>query len=335
MENILADNTIKAIFLHYENQKQRFSSRIGASIIGHKCDRYLWMNFHWTYQEPFPGRVLRLFDTGHREEERIINDLRNAGVTVHDVDDKTEKQFVLTGANGHLVCKMDGACLGILDAPKTWHVLECKTSNDRNFKSLINKGVEKAQPKHYAQCQVGMHLSGMTRAYYIAQNKNTDDLYAERIHYNKEHSQALEDRVSKIVELSAPPDRIGGPSYWECKWCQFKDVCHYDQLPMMNCRTCCYSTPANNGEWQCERNNLVLTLDKQNEGCEQHLFNPMIINAKLVDYQSEECVQYTTIHDVRFCNAPVYAFPEVDGKNSYDFILPSDKMSGLKIGDLL
>ena len=43
-------------------------AHLGASLLGHPCDRYLWLMFRWAVIEKFDGRILRLFQRGQREE---------------------------------------------------------------------------------------------------------------------------------------------------------------------------------------------------------------------------------------------------------------------------
>ena len=331
---ILKDKTVEAIYRNYEvTNRDWFPTRLGASIIGKKCSRELWYNFRWAHKKKFPGRILRLFETGHLEEPRMVKNLRDLNILVNDIDDNTNKQFTFTSVGGHFVCKIDGCALGILDAPKTWHVLEFKTSNNKGFVLIEKNGVESEKYEHLAQCQMGMHLSGMKRAYYLVKNKDTDALYAERIPYNKELSTQLINRATDIIYSTEPPARIGGPAYFLCKFCDYYDLCHDDLLPLFNCRTCSYSTPKPGPEWLCEKKNVALQKERQLSGCEHHLFIPPMINAKLTDYQFKECVVYTMHDESRFCNAPEYAFPKVDEKD-YSFILPSEKMSGKTIGEL-
>ena len=41
-------STRKAIFEHYEKTADRQGRpHLGASEIGHECDRYLWLSFRW------------------------------------------------------------------------------------------------------------------------------------------------------------------------------------------------------------------------------------------------------------------------------------------------
>jgi hypothetical protein len=57
-------------------------NHLGASLIGHKCKRYLWYVFRWCFREKADGRKQRLFNRGHREEARFIEWLEGIGCQV-------------------------------------------------------------------------------------------------------------------------------------------------------------------------------------------------------------------------------------------------------------
>src|SRR4051812_24091994 len=44
-------------------------SHLGASSIGEECWRKLWYTFHWVKLQQAEGRMRRLWNRGHREEE--------------------------------------------------------------------------------------------------------------------------------------------------------------------------------------------------------------------------------------------------------------------------
>lgn len=225
---------------------------LGASQIGRECERQIWYGFRWAKTIRHDGRLLRLFDSGNHAEPCFVADLRRIGVTVLEVDPSTGRQWVLRDEGGHFGGSMDGAGLGIPEALQTWHVLEFKTHGEKSFKELEAKGVMLSKPDHYAQMQVYMHLSGMTRALYLAVNKNTDDLYAERVRYDAPAALRLIEKARRIVSASAPPPRMSNDrNFYLCKWCDFHDICHGDKLPERNCRTCLHSTPVDGGSWAC------------------------------------------------------------------------------------
>ena len=66
----------------HEERQEKPRPHLGASMLGHKCDRWLWLSFRWAVVEKFPGRILRLFRRGHNEEQQIISDLRAIGLDV-------------------------------------------------------------------------------------------------------------------------------------------------------------------------------------------------------------------------------------------------------------
>ena len=127
---------------------------------------------HWEGR----GRMLRLFERGHREEAWLIDDLRAIGCDVWDVDPETGRQWRVELAP-HFGGSCDGVVLGLPDAPKTPHVFEAKTSNRERFEELVHRGVRWAKPEHFAQMQVYMLGLKLTRAAYFAVCKDDDRIY--------------------------------------------------------------------------------------------------------------------------------------------------------------
>ena len=204
--------TIQKIYEWHEKQEEKrdgpHQGRLGASVIGKPCDRFLWYSFRGLVDKRFEGRMLRLFETGHLEEPRLVKELRGIGCTVHDVDSNTGKQFEFTALGGHFVCHPDAAILGLPESPKTWHIGEFKTMNDKSFNVLKkSNGVKKAKPEHYAQMMMGMGMSKMKRALYLVKNKDTDELYSERVRFDLNELDLLETRAERIIASNAPLER--------------------------------------------------------------------------------------------------------------------------------
>lgn len=277
----LTSPTVAAIFAGYEKREAAEPRRghLGASMIGRPCERQLWYAFRWAYREQFEGRMLRLFQRGHREEDWFAADLRSIGVTVHTVDPRTGQQFRLSDPNnGHVSGSMDGCGIGFPEAPKTWHVIEFKTHNAKSFTKLEKEGVQKAKPEHYAQMQLYMKWSGMERAFYLAVNKDTDALYAERIRFDAALAEQLQAKAERIVFAAEPPSRISeNPAWFECKFCPAHDLCFGKAMPAVNMRTCIHATPRPDGTWYCERCKRVVPLEEQGKPCEHHLYIPALI----------------------------------------------------------
>ncbi len=132
--------TLTAIYASYEaRQGDGFRDHLGASIIGKSCARALWYDFRWVTPSRHSGRLLRLFETGQLEEDRLVRNLRATGATVLEVDPETGRQFRVEAHGGHFGGSLDGVALGLLEAPKTWHVLEFKTHSAKSFAELDRK----------------------------------------------------------------------------------------------------------------------------------------------------------------------------------------------------
>lgn len=299
--------TINAIYEQYAaKQGDGYRPHLGGSLIGHPCRRYLWLSFRWTRKASFTGRLLRLFQRGQLEEQVFVQELRAAGVEVWEADPDTGRQFRVDAFAGHFSGSMDGVALGLLEAPKTPHLLEFKTHNAKSFAELVRNGVEKAKPQHYAQMQVYMGLGGLTRAFYLAVNKDTDELYSERVKYDADVCKRLIDKAEAVIFAEEPLERLSeDPAWFQCKRCDFRSLCHGlgadDSIPAVNCRTCAHSTPTRDGKWVCEfRNGQQLSTNQQKRGCADHRFIPALLEryAEVIDASQEgNWVRYRRIAD--------------------------------------
>ena len=96
MEIPQSENSITALIdKHHEAQAQQEMPRahMGCSIVGHPCDRWLWLNFRFAVKPAFPGRVLRMFRRGRNEEATIIDDLRAIGIKVRALESQMRVEF--------------------------------------------------------------------------------------------------------------------------------------------------------------------------------------------------------------------------------------------------
>ena len=272
--------TVQAIEAYW---KQRGSSEpqrnyLGASSIGKDCARSLWYEFRKCVKPEFSGRLYRLFDRGHKEEFRFVEELRGIGCEVHEFD-ADGNQFEVIACDGHFKGHTDGAALGVPEAPKTWHLLEMKTSSASQFKKVEKEGCEIAKPQHYAQMQVYMHLTGLKRALYMVVNKDTDELYTERLRYDSKRAQSYIDKAQSIINTSTPPARVSErEDSWACKFCDAKALCHGTgetavPVAQIHCRNCAHSTPIEDGKWKCD-----LFQSEANKVCDSHVFLPGLIN---------------------------------------------------------
>jgi len=272
LEQHTTPETIKRIFDHYKaKRKNDHRPHLGGSQIGRDCSRALWYQFRWAWTPHFEGRMLRLFETGDREEDRVVKNLRDVGVTIWDRDPDTGKQVRFDACGGHFALSLDGVGEGFAES-KEPHTLEFKTMNTKSFKALSAKGLEAVNPTYWSQCQVGMHLSGLKRCYFFAVCKETDAIYGERIKYDAALSMKLIAKADSIVFSDLPPDRIASdPSSFACKFCPYWAVCWGCKIPEPSCRTCAHVTPERDGTWSCGKGWEADGL------CDDHIYIPQIM----------------------------------------------------------
>lgn len=314
--------TVVKIYDHYKKTNVwKPRPHLGASIVGGKCDRALWYSFRWATHVLFEGRILRLFDSGNREEFRLVVDLRNAGVTVYDKDPSSGRQFSFQDVGGHFSGSMDAAMLGLIEAAKTWHVGEFKTHNIRLFELLKKDGLKKAHEKHWHQINTYMGWSKMTRGAYFAVCKDTDEIYLERVEFDPVQFERDRARAERVIRMTVPPARISNdPSWYECKFCDHYATCHVGRAPMVSCRTCVHSTPeilpdVTDGPWTCGKHNKHLSYadgkGDQIDACGDHLYIPDLLGFAEVIEGGDDWIAYKNRRNGKpFVNAAVGKMPE-------------------------
>lgn len=243
---------------------------LGVSQIGHSCLRYLWYSFRWAFTETHSYRQIRLFGRGHREEPVLIKALESVGIECYG--DQTECVAVFGFVKGHC----DGMAINVPEAPKTPHLLEFKTMNDKNFKEMKKSGCKHSKPVYWAQMQLYMYYLKLKRALFVAVNKNDDSLYIERVYYNPADAEMYEKRATEVVLAQSPPERQFKKSWYACKWCPAFGICHENELPKYNCRTCQHVLMQPEGKWFCNKGKdhhppVILPVRYQELGCEDHL----------------------------------------------------------------
>lgn len=272
----------------HEAMQERPRPHMGCSLLGHPCDRYLWLNFRWASVEKFSGRMLRLFRRGQNEEATVVADLQSIGCVITD-----------TGANqsrvdfgSHVSGSIDGIIQsGLPEAPKTAHILEIKTHSQKSFDSLKKDGVRKSKFQHFIQMQVYMLGNGLDRALYFAVCKNTDEIYTERVRLDLDIAQSAVERGRRLALSERMPEPMLGasPTWFNCKFCPAYNMC-WQQQPTreVNCRTCAHSTPEANSTWTCARWGAEIPVDAQHQGCAKHTLHPDLVPWQLLEDKSTE-----------------------------------------------
>ena len=263
-------------------------AHLGASMIGSECARALWYSFRWAARSDFSGtlsktamgkafneddmgagRMLGLFDLGHKIEEMTVESLVAAGFIVWEIDPKTQEQFLVSWG-GHFGGSTDGVIKhdrdeSIMIGDFEWRagallLLEVKSYNAERFRALRRKGVLESDPKYWAQAQVymlGLRDQGapIGGCLFISTCKDDSRIETQYIAFDEEKATALKDKGVAIADAQEPPLRAyDKDDHFRCRMCDYKDICWRGRHPERNCRTCLSSTPRLGGKWVCEKN---------------------------------------------------------------------------------
>lgn len=278
----------------YNTSEEGFRTHLGASIVGGECARHIYYSWHWTTKPKFSGRTLRLFNRGHLEEARFIAMFLMIGCEVIQ-QDAQGKQFRISWASGHAGGSGDGIIIGLPELSTGMAALaEFKTYGEKSFIELAGplkewrahredpsrnpfkgQGVRAAKFEHYVQMQTYMEKMKLPVGIYGAVNKNTDDLYMELVVRDTPIADQFSDRGENIVWAKEPPKRLSeSPGFWKCHFCDDKPVCHLGASPAVNCRTCEFSSPVDDGVggWACDKHGSI---DKATQlvGCKDYAVN--------------------------------------------------------------
>lgn len=79
---------IDAEVVKRHNEEFPFRHHLGGSLIGRSCLREIWYSYRWARRPKFAGRILRLFERGHKEEFRFVAFLEMIGIKVQAYSEK-------------------------------------------------------------------------------------------------------------------------------------------------------------------------------------------------------------------------------------------------------
>lgn len=288
LSDLEKETTRGKVFEWWKSRNDGNRRHLGASQIGKRCERALWYSFRWAKSPEFSGRIMRLFHRGHMEEYTFMMELEGIGVKFIYPENNPEQQWRFTAHENHFGGSCDGLIeSGVPEAPKSRHIAEFKTHSSKSWVDVSRKGVQEAKPEHYIQMQCYMGMTGelwgasrrVERALYVAVNKDNDDLHIERVRFDMKVWESMKDKAERIIYANKAPSGISqNPQWYECKFCDYYNLCHKEELPERNCRTCAHSTAIKEGKWLCDYHAVELTDQTERVGCDNYLMNPTMID---------------------------------------------------------
>lgn len=258
---------------------------IGASDLSQDCPRRIWYTWRHAGGERFAGKMLRLFERGHREEPELVEDL--SAIDGIDVEPFAPdgKQWAYSIFGGHHRVNLDGIAhvarsIDRGDADfmiRDKRILEFKTMNLRRWEETHDLGVRFAMPGYHRQMQAQLavtRLAGVefVGCLFVAVCKNDDRLHVEEVDPDPKLMGYLVRLVKSMIEGEIP-DRLDKRSS-TCRWCHFKKICHDRRWEKVetNCRTCTHAAPVIDSktpcEWACNAG------ERFGAVCEKHAVSP-------------------------------------------------------------
>ena len=206
---------------------------LGASRIGEPCARrlcYELMHIPVDDGAEFSGRMLRVFEAGHRFEEMTIRWLRLAGFDLR-THKRNGEQFGFSVAEGRFRGHIDGVIVGGPDVDIEFPVLfEHKAVRSSSWHDMVKQGVKVSKPIYWAQVQIYMAYLAVERTLFVALDKDTQALRHELVSFDPAAAQALSDKavaVIRAVEARELLPRVSDdPDFFICTFCPYRVRCH-------------------------------------------------------------------------------------------------------------
>ncbi len=206
---------------------------LGASRLGASCERELQYEYAQAPVDPdkgFSGRILRIFERGHRIEDAMVGWLRAAGFVLK-TEGKDGQQFSFSVADGKLQGHCDGVFVGGPEGfayPALW---ENKCVGTKAFRELQKSGLAVAKPIYHAQVVTYQAYLGLHEhpAIFTAVNADSMEIYAELVPFDAALAQKMSDRAVRVIQATEAgellPRGFAEASHFECKFCSYAQRC--------------------------------------------------------------------------------------------------------------
>ncbi len=237
---------------HIKASQSRFKrSYIGASAVGHECARYLQYSFRHCIESDFDALSLKRFEDGHYSEAVYIKRIKDAGFSLQH--EENGKQYGFSALGGWFRGHRDGMFHSLPDiGPAIWE--HKSTAKWETLKKLVEKdestALEKWNTIYYAQAQLYMGYEDVNYHVLTAASEGSRKESICLTEFNEKNFKEIESKALNIITSDRLLPRIGSnQTFWQCKWCDGKDVCWNKVIPKPSCRNCAaieFKTDGNN-----------------------------------------------------------------------------------------
>jgi len=288
------DKTLEKVneILILETKAETFRHYLGMSEIGDECVRKLFYNYRYASEKELKIEMINAANDGHYQEFLMSELLKKIpDVTLITIDQDTKKQIEFTTLLGHLSGHVDGMILGIAEAPKTWHVWEHKSVNEKKFNELIelrNKNEKNALKEwdyiYYIQAQSYMHFAHVERHFLTVSTPGGRARISIRTEYaGQKFMENIIEKAKSVIFDNLLPSRLSdNREFYKCKWCQHQAVCHDNKFPLIHCKTCKNIKPIDGGKFYCEYYRKEIPKEELFNDCQKHVYNSGLIQTKKI-----------------------------------------------------
>lgn len=211
MLSIIKDSIYENIWNKKKYEKPRYY--LGFSQIGQECSRYLWLDFHKKeLKKPFSEKQAVIFENGHWAEKKLIQQMRDAGLVI------TDQQMEMSLFDGLFMGHPEGLTTIKPYGNVIFEIKELQKSDWNKYKKY---GVEVTSSTYYAQAIMLAGYLGLPGTYWIAENKDNQDLYEEWIPSNITTYNMLCSKAERILYGEIPKGVSSRRDFWKCFNCQF------------------------------------------------------------------------------------------------------------------
>lgn len=219
--------------LQAREQQQARRQYLGASRLGVSCERQLQYEYAQAPVDPgreFSGRILRIFERGHRTEDAMVGWLRAAGFVLK-TEGKDGQQFGFSVADGKLQGHCDGVFVGGPEGfayPALW---EAKALNHKSWTDLAKKGLAVSKPVYAAQVAIYQTYLDLfdNPAIFTAVNADSMEIYTELVPFDAALAQKMSDRAVKVIRATEVgellPRSFAQADHFECRFCSYAERC--------------------------------------------------------------------------------------------------------------
>ena len=198
---------------YLDAQKNRDQTRFYITDAG-RCSRAIFFKFKNAPKKDIEANILRMFDHGDYIHQLIMKALlgvRDLHVVSSEVN--IPPQEIISG-------RADA----ILSDGKELYVLDIKSMN-----SMIFRNLEMPKEENVNQIQLYLHYFKIPKGILLYVNKDTQELKEFLVGYDKDSSHNLInglENLKKKIDSDVLPSRVSTfPADWQCRYCQFKDLC--------------------------------------------------------------------------------------------------------------